>query len=326
MSGTAFSEEALRAVFTQLDTSGDGFLSPAELLEGFRRCDLDWNASYDAREVLDRLWKVADSDGNGQVSFAEFWALVAATRTPTEEELRRAYGHFKAIDASGDGVLDRLEVQEALSNPDINWDALGVDRSISDKQIYSMLDEDGDQRVTFDEFWHFILVSTSAREGARQEAAAAVASLNKFQHWTPVEVGNWLEANGYAQYRASFQANDVHGGKLNKLTFDWLPKLRVAQFDHCKGITRLIRELKGQEVDEMETVNDMLAKGRLAAAAAKAAQKAVSRNVIETDDAHGDKHPGGRTVRFGSANVFSEEEKRINELYAKPKVGVEEMV
>ena len=98
-----------------------------------------------ARDALDRLWKRADRDGNGQVSFMERAELIAATRSPTEEELARAYGHFKAIDVSGDGVLDRLEVQEALDNPDIDWGPARAGRSISDKQIYDMLDEDGDQ-------------------------------------------------------------------------------------------------------------------------------------------------------------------------------------
>ena len=200
MSATAFTEETIREVFLRLDTSGDGFLSYSELFDGLSGCGLDWNASYDTREMLDRLWKRADRDGNGQVSFMEFWELIAATRSPTEEELARAYGHFKAIDVSGDGVLDRLEVQEALDNPDIDWDALGVDRSISDKQIYDMLDEDGDQRVTFDEFWMFILNATAQREETKRRAAAVMASVSKFSHWTAAEVGEWLRNVGYGQY------------------------------------------------------------------------------------------------------------------------------
>jgi Ca2+-binding EF-hand superfamily protein len=276
MSATAFTEETLREVFLRLDTSGDGFLSYSELFDGLSGSGLDWNASYDTREMLDRLWKRADRDGNGQVSFTEFWELVAATRSPTEEELARAYGHFKAIDASGDGVLDRLEVQEALDNPDVDWDALGVDRSISDKQIYDMLDEDGDQRVTFDEFWMFILNATAQREETKRRAAAAMASVSKFSHWTSAEVGEWLRSVGYGQYAPAFVANDIHGAALNMLTFDALPKLRVRQFDHCKGVMRAIRALKGQEEDELETREDLLAKGRLAAAA-RAAPPAPTR-------------------------------------------------
>ena len=65
MSATAFTEETLREVFLRLDTSGDGFLSYSELFDGLSGSGLDWNASYDTREMLDRLWKRADRDGNG---------------------------------------------------------------------------------------------------------------------------------------------------------------------------------------------------------------------------------------------------------------------
>jgi len=318
MSATAFTEETLREVFLRLDTSGDGFLSYSELFDGLSGSGLDWNASYDTREMLDRLWKRADRDGNGQVSFTEFWELVAATRSPTEEELARAYGHFKAIDASGDGVLDRLEVQEALDNPDIDWDALGVDRSISDKQIYDMLDEDGDQRVTFDEFWMFILNATAQREETRRRAAELMASVSKFSHWSAAEVGEWLRGVGYGQYAPAFVANDIHGAALNMLTFDALPKLRVRQFDHCKGVMRAIRALKGLEENQPETREDLLAKGRLAAAARAAARGRSSFSRAEEEDPRHEGHL--RSLRFGDANAFAEEETRLNEMYAKPEV------
>ena len=116
MSCTAFSEETLRAVFTRLDTSGDGFLSHGELLDGLLHSDLiRGNDSYDARQMLDRCWKLAETNlavpvRVREVSVRECWVLIGATRSPTETELKRAYAHFKAIDVSGDGVLDRLEV------------------------------------------------------------------------------------------------------------------------------------------------------------------------------------------------------------------------
>ena len=85
--GAAFTESSLRAMFLALDTSGDGFLSYRELWDGLSGSDVDWDASYDKRIVLDRLWKVADADGNDRVTFPEFWLMVAATRSP---RLRRA--------------------------------------------------------------------------------------------------------------------------------------------------------------------------------------------------------------------------------------------
>ena len=187
-----------------------------------------------------------------------------------------------------------------------------MDRSISDKQIYDMLDEDGDQRVTFDEFWMFILNATAQREETKRRAAAVMASVSKLSHWTAAEVGEWLRNVGYGQYAPAFVANDIHGAALNMLTFDALPKLRVRQFDHCKG-ARAIRALKGQEEDELETREDLLAKGRLAAA--RAAARATSSSRAEEADP---RHEGARSLRFGDANAFAEEETRLNEMYAKP--------
>ena len=93
-----------RDLFKSLDTSGDGYLSYAELLEGLTGAEVDWeNLDCDRRVVLDRLWVEADKDGNGRATFGEFWQLVAASRTPTEEELDRAYAFFAQLDKSGDG-------------------------------------------------------------------------------------------------------------------------------------------------------------------------------------------------------------------------------
>jgi hypothetical protein len=150
----------------------------------------------------------------------------------------------------------------------------------------------------------------------KRRAAAAMASVSKFSHWTSAEVGEWLRSVGYGQYAPAFVANDIHGAALNMLTFDALPKLRVRQFDHCKGVMRAIRALKGQEEDELETREDLLAKGRLAAAA-RAAARATSFSRAEEEDP---RHEGARSLRFGDANAFAEEETRLNEMYAKPEV------
>jgi len=81
---------------------------------------------------------------------------------------------------------------------------------------------------------------------------------------------------------------------------------------------RAIRALKGQEEDQPETREDMLAKGRLAAAARAAARGRSSFSRAEEEDP---RHEGSqRSLRFGDANAFAEEETRLNEMYAKPEV------
>ena len=100
-----FTEQVLRDLFLSLDTSGDGFLSYQELWDGLNGSDVDWDElNTEKRLVMDRLWVQADRDGNDRVSFAEFWELIAASRSPTETEMTRAFEFFKMLDKSGDGA------------------------------------------------------------------------------------------------------------------------------------------------------------------------------------------------------------------------------
>ena len=135
MGGAAFTEDALREIFLELDTSGDGFLSYRELFDGLSVSGVDWDESYDRRLIMDRLWKEADRDGNGRVSFPEFWQLVAAMRSPTEEELTRAY------DFSAPWTTIRCprppRDQEGLRNPDIDWSILGFDDNASERHGFA---------------------------------------------------------------------------------------------------------------------------------------------------------------------------------------------
>lgn len=200
------------------------------------------------------------------------------------------------------GVLDRLEIQEGLRNPDIDWELLGFDRDTYDKHIFSAADQDGDNRVSFDEFWQLILKAVTTREAAKAEAAAQMISLNDFALWTAAEVGDWLESIGYGQYRPAFEANNVHGYALLGLTSDMLPKLQVRQFDHCRGIMRELRVMMGKEPDVLETQKDCFQKRKYASAKPLDGVR--------------------RDLRFGTDKDFEAEELRIQDEYSKPQMVV----
>ena len=102
MGDLVFTEQVLRDLFLSLDTSGDGYLSYQELWDGLNGSDVDWDElNTDKQFVMDGLWVQADKDGNDRVSFAEFWELIAASRSATEEEMSRVYEFFKMLDKSG---------------------------------------------------------------------------------------------------------------------------------------------------------------------------------------------------------------------------------
>eukprot|EP00227_Mantoniella_beaufortii_P013257 CAMPEP_0197592330 /NCGR_PEP_ID=MMETSP1326-20131121/15032_1 /TAXON_ID=1155430 /ORGANISM="Genus nov. species nov., Strain RCC2288" /LENGTH=307 /DNA_ID=CAMNT_0043158019 /DNA_START=241 /DNA_END=1167 /DNA_ORIENTATION=- len=307
MGEAVYTEDVLRDLFLTLDSSGDGFLSYGELLDGLNNSEVDWETlEVDRRTVLDRIWTHADRDGNERVSFGEFWQLVSATRSPTEEEVNRAFSFFVLLDKSGDGQLDRLEIQEGLKNPDIDWELMGFDRDTYDRHIFKQADEDGDNRVSFDEFWQLVLRSIAEREAAKAEAAAQMVSINDFALWSAAEVGDWLDEIGFGQYRPAFEANNMHGYKLLGMTMDMLPRLQVRQFDHCKEIMRALRVLKGQEPAQMETLAECMKMRQFAAA------KPI-------DGVH-------RDLRFGTEADFGHEEQRIQDEYSRPQMVMRNIV
>ena len=99
-------------------------------------------------------------------------------------------------------------------NPDIDWELLGFDANTYEKHIFRSADSDGDNRVSFDEFWQLVLRSIALREAAAAEAAAQMVSINDFALWEVAEVGDWLESIGFAQYRPAFEANSIHGREV----------------------------------------------------------------------------------------------------------------
>lgn len=346
-----FTEQVLRDLFLSLDTSGDGFLSYQELWDGLNGSDVDWDELNTEKQlVMDRLWVQADRDGNDRVSFAEFWELIAASRSPTETEMTRAFEFFKMLDKSGDGarpshgrrdpefrilvgfspslpslplpdrslptltrapsqptagLLDRLEIQEGLQNPDIDWTLLGFDADVNERHIFSQADSDGDNRVTFDEFWKVVLKNVSQKEAAKARAAAQMVSLVDFALWSAEDVGDWLEDEGYGVYRDAFEANGIHGYALLRLTFDNLPRLQVRDFDHCRGIMTALRRLRGAEPSQMETYEDCMG-------------KAVFHRSVGLEQKRG--------LRMGTSEDFETEEVNIRNDAARPQMLMREAV
>ena len=117
-----FKEDVLRDLFLALDSDGNGYLSYQELWNGLNGDDVRWDdaSNADKRAVLDRLWLEADKDGSDQVTLAEFWQLIAASRSPTEDEMARAYDYFLRLDKSGDGAprdYDSVPPTSAIQSP-----------------------------------------------------------------------------------------------------------------------------------------------------------------------------------------------------------------
>ncbi|XP_033735291.1 sterile alpha motif domain-containing protein 15-like [Pecten maximus] len=62
-------------------------------------------------------------------------------------------------------------------------------------------------------------------------------------YWNEQQVANWIEEQGFPQYKQSFLTNFVTGRKLIVIDTSALPSMGVTDFDEMKRLTKLIRDL-----------------------------------------------------------------------------------
>mmetsp|Transcript_14471 Transcript_14471/g.30968 ORF Transcript_14471/g.30968 Transcript_14471/m.30968 type:complete len:308 (-) Transcript_14471:291-1214(-) len=291
-------EHEIRNLFLDLDVNGDGLLSLKDLKEGMKGADVDWAAAgLDFNMSLERIWGSNVEDAERMVTFEEFWRLISKERVPVDLEIQKVKDIFRQINTSRSGKLDRGEIQRALKNPDINWESLGIDRSTYDRHIFVTADKDGDRRLSFQEFWEFVLKNLQHKAHEQAIAASKQVSLVDVSLWGNQEVADWIAEIGYPQYRACFEVNNFHGPKLLLLTMDMLPSLNITNFDHMREIMRALRRLKGQREDAVETLADTVTRKMFSPP-----KKAIP----------------GKTLRFGTATEFAVENAMVEGAYSKP--------
>lgn len=131
----------LRAIFKQLDDSGDGRLSHEELRKGYQKYFAD---SLNINEFEDLIAKL-DQDNSGFIEYEEFLRATVDTESMlTEKNLQFA---FKFFDKDGSGKLSVEEVKSILG-------VVGNDKEGADlvKKIMSEVDVNGDGEINYEEF------------------------------------------------------------------------------------------------------------------------------------------------------------------------------
>ena len=129
-------------LFNQIDTSGDGKITQAELLKGLQSKIKSDTLEQDVATI----YKNIDMDNNGYIEYEEFVrAAVSKERFLNENVLRFAFRYF---DKDGSGEITFNEIEEVFKQSVA--DKNKVHESL--KKIISEVDTNGDGVISFEEF------------------------------------------------------------------------------------------------------------------------------------------------------------------------------
>merc|ERR1719295_969653 len=113
------------------------------------------------QQDIDTIFAAADSDGNGEIDYEEFIALMCPSASDIVEKFRSKYttlndvkAAFKRFDRNGDGALSKEELSAAMKSSGDSYSEVEVNA------IFSLGDTDGDGEITLEEF--VTLMSPSA--------------------------------------------------------------------------------------------------------------------------------------------------------------------
>jgi len=129
-------------LFNQIDKSGDGKITKAELLKGLS----ERYKSKTLEKDVDEIYKNLDMDNNGYIGYEEFVrAAVSKDMFVRDNVLRFAFRYFDKDD-SGEITFDEIEELFTQSIPDkkkVHETLEGIIREV---------DQDNDNRINFEEF------------------------------------------------------------------------------------------------------------------------------------------------------------------------------
>ena len=90
-------QDRLYKSFKALDKNSDGKISREELIEGYKKI-YKHMSEEDIIKEADRLFKIADQDGNGEIDYSE-WQVATINKYDvlSEEKLRNAFNVFDKV-------------------------------------------------------------------------------------------------------------------------------------------------------------------------------------------------------------------------------------
>lgn len=135
--------QALSNSFKALDTNNDGVLSKEELLEGFRKMDIDISES-DVEIIMDKI----DNNQSKAIDYTEFVAAALDRKDILTDE--RMHSCFNMFDRDKSGKISVNELKAILQG----------NNTVSDKvwnELMKQADENGDGEIEYQEFRDLLL-------------------------------------------------------------------------------------------------------------------------------------------------------------------------
>ncbi|XP_062499933.1 neo-calmodulin-like [Corticium candelabrum] len=138
----SMTEASMRQVFMLFDKDESGTISTDELKSVFKSLGQNPNMAE-----LQAMISEVDSDGNGEIDFHEFSAMMAKYMKSSDDDyIEQVKEAFKIMDMDQNGFIEPQELKEVMTR---------FGQRLSDVDVEDMIreaDMDGDGRVNFDEF------------------------------------------------------------------------------------------------------------------------------------------------------------------------------
>ncbi|PPD78651.1 hypothetical protein GOBAR_DD24426 [Gossypium barbadense] len=146
--------DSIIQMFNMMDTDENGHLSFEELRDGLAKI----GHSIDDPDVQ-MLLESADVDGSGTLSYDEFITMAVHLKRISNDQLSQAFQYF---DKNQSGYIEVEELKEALLQDDP-----GPSNEQSIKDIMLDVDEDKDDRISYQEFKAMMLSGMDCRQYSR---------------------------------------------------------------------------------------------------------------------------------------------------------------
>jgi len=152
------SVDNVRKAFKTYDANGDGAIDRVELHKALT----NYKFNFSDQEV-DIIFKVGDSDGDGEVNFEEFMCLMCPDASQIIQKFRASYrtinevkAAFRKFDKNNDGGLSKSELARMMYSTGYSYTDTEIDA------IMNLGDKDGDGEIDLEEF--LIMMTPSASE------------------------------------------------------------------------------------------------------------------------------------------------------------------